>query len=106
MEDNNDITFLKHIKKGIDDKLLKEQEIKNKQFKLKSNFADIEKDIKFIDEFFSMGRKRARNYQNISEKSKNIMMKELSYINEVDSEINNTNKTNSVLSNNDKKRGR
>ena len=102
VDDNDDITFLKHIKKDIDDKLLKEQEIKNKQFKLKNNLADIEKDIKFIDEFFSMGRKRAKNYQNISEKSKNIMMKELSYINEVDSEINNTNKTNSVISNNDK----
>ena len=99
VDDNDDITFLKHIKKDIDEKLLKEQEIKNKQFKFKNNFADIEKDIKFIDEFFSMGRKRAKNYQNISEKSKNIMMKELSYINEVDSEINNTNKTNSIISN-------
>jgi hypothetical protein len=99
VDDNDDITFLKHIKKDIDEKLLKEQEIKNKQFKLKNNLADIEKDIKFIDEFFSMGRKRVKNYQNISEKSKNIMMKELSYINEVDSEINNTNKTNSIISN-------
>ena len=103
VDDNNDITFLKHIKKDIDDKLLKDQEIKNKQFKLKSNLADIEKDIKFIDEFFSMGRKRVKNYQNISEKSKNILNKELSYINEVDSEINNTNKTNSIISNNNDK---
>ena len=103
IDDNNDITFLKHIKKDIDEKLLKDQEIKNKQFKLKNNLADIEKDIKFIDEFFSMGRKRAKNYQNISEKSKNILMKELSYINEVDSEINNTNKTNSIISNNNDK---
>ena len=102
IDDNNDITFLKHIKKDIDEKLLKDQEIKNKQFKLKNNLADIEKDIKFIDEFFSMGRKRVRNYQNISEKSKNILMKELSYINEVDSEANLTNKTNSIISNNDK----
>ena len=103
VDDNNDITFLKHIKKDIDDKLLKDQEIKNKQFKLKSNLADIEKDIKFIDEFFSMGRKRVKNYQNISEKSKNVLNKELSYINEVDSEINNTNKTNSIISNNNDK---
>ena len=103
IDDNNDITFLKHIKKDIDDKLLKEQEIKNKQFKLKNNLADIEKDIKFIDEFFSMGRKKVKNYQNISEKSKNILNKELSYINEVDSENNNTNKTNSTIGNmNDK----
>ena len=103
VDDNNDITFLKHIKKDIDDKLIKDQEIRNKQFKLKSNLADIEKDIKFIDEFFSMGRKRVKNYQNISEKSKNILSKELSYINEVDSEINNTNKTNSIISNNNDK---
>ena len=102
VDDNDDINFLKHIKKDLDDKLLKDQEIKNKQYKLKNNLADIEKDIKFIDEFFSMGRKRAKNYQNISEKSKNIMMKELSYINEVDSEMTNTNKTNSIISNNDK----
>ena len=103
IDDNNDITFLKHIKKDIDNKLLKEQEIKDKQFKLKNNLADIEKDIKFIDEFFSMGRKKVKNYQNISEKSKNILNKELSYINEVDSENNNTNKTNSTIGNmNDK----
>ena len=102
VDDNDDITFLKHIKKDIDDKLLKDQELRNKQYKLKNNLLDIEKDIKFIDEFFSMGRKRAKNYQNISEKSKNILMKELSYINEVDSEMTNTNKTNSIISNNDK----
>ena len=105
VDDNCDITLLKHIKKDIDEKLLKDQEIKNKQFKLKNNLADIEKDIKFIDEFFSMGRKKVRNYQNISEKTKNVLMKELSYINEVDSEINNTNtnKTNSIISNNNDK---
>ena len=103
VDDNSDITLLKHIKKDIDDKLLKDQEIRNKQFKLKNNLADIEKDIKFIDEFFSMGRKRVKNYQNISEKSKNVLNKELSYINEVDSEINNTNKTNSIISNNNDK---
>jgi hypothetical protein len=103
IDDNNDITLLKHLKNNMNDKLLKEQDIKNKQFKLKNNLADIEKDIKFIDEFFSMGRKRVRNYQNISEKSKNILCKELSYINEVDSEINNTNKTNSIISNNNSK---
>ena len=103
VNDNNDITFLKHIKKDKDDKLIKEQEIKNKQFKLKNNLADIEKDIKFIDEFFSMGRKKVKNYQNISEKSKNILCKELSYINEVDSEINNTNKTNSIINDNNDK---
>ena len=98
-EDNIDINLLKHLKKDIDDKLIKEQEIKNKQYKLKNNLADIEKDIKFIDEFFSMNRQRTKNYKGLTEKTKNIMCKELSYINEVDSEINNT-KTNSMISNN------
>ena len=97
--DNIDINLLKHLKKDIDDKLIKEQEIKNKQYKLKNNLADIEKDIKFIDEFFSMNRQRTKNYKGLTEKTKNIMCKELSYINEVDSEINNT-KTNSMISNN------
>ena len=49
-----------------------------------------------------MGRKRAKNYQNISDKSKNILMKELSYINGVDSEMTNTNKTNNIIRNNEK----
>ena len=96
--DNEDINLLKHLKKDIDEKLIKEQEIKNKQYKLKNNLADIEKDIKFIDEFFSLGKKRSKNYKGLTEKTKNIMSKELSYINEVDSEINNT-KTNSMISN-------
>ena len=98
INDNKDINFLKHIKKDIDEKLIQEQEIKNRQYKLKNNLVDIEKDIKFIDEFFSIGRKRSKNYKGLTEKTKNIMSKELSYINEVDSEINNT-KTNSIISN-------
>ena len=98
INDNEDINFLKHIKKDIDEKLIQEQEIKNRQCKLKNNLVDIEKDIKFIDEFFSIGRKRSKNYKGLTEKTKNIMSKELSYINEVDSEINNT-KTNSIISN-------
>ena len=96
--DNEDINFLKHLKKNIDEKLIKEQEIKDRQFKLKNNLADIEKDIRFIDEFFSINRQRPKNYKGLTEKTKNIMCKDLSYINEVDSEANNT-KTNSMISN-------
>jgi len=96
--DNEEINFLKHLKKDIDDKLIKEQEIKDRQFKLKNNLVDIEKDIKFIDEFFSINRQRTKNYKGLTDKTKNIMSKELSYINEVDSEVNNT-KTNSMISN-------
>ena len=96
--DNEEINFLKHLKKDIDEKLIKEQEIKDRQFKLKNNLVDIEKDIKFIDEFFSINRQRTKNYKGLNDKTKNIMSKELSYINEVDSEVNNT-KTNSMISN-------
>ena len=96
--DNEEINFLKHLKKDIDEKLIKEQEIKDRQFKLKNNLVDIEKDIKFIDEFFSINRQRTKNYKGLTDKTKNIMSKELSYINEVDSEVNNT-KTNSMISN-------
>ena len=98
INDNEDINILKHLKRDIDEKLIKDQEIKNKQFKLKNNLADIEKDIRFIDEFFSMNRQRTKNYKGLTDKTKSIMCKELSYINEVDSEINNT-KTNSMISN-------
>ena len=100
--ENEDINFLKHLKKNIDERLIKEQEIKDRQFKLKNNLADIEKDIKFIDEFFSINRQRTKNYKGLSDRTKNVLSKELSYINEVDSEINNT-KTNSMISNNKEK---
>ena len=98
INDKEDISLLKHLRRDIDEKLIKEQEIKNKQFKLKNNLADIEKDIRFIDEFFSMNRQRTKNYKGLTDKTKSIMCKELSYINEVDSEVNNT-KTNSMISN-------
>ena len=94
-EDNQEINILKHVSKP-DDKNLIEEEIRIGKLKLKGGLTEIEKDIKFIDEFFSMGKNRVRNYNGLSEKSKNIMCKDLSYINEVDSEVNTTkNKNNS-----------
>ena len=103
INENEDINFLKHLKKNIDERLIKEQEIKDRQFKLKNNLADIEKDIKFIDEFFSINRQRSKNYKGLTDRTKNVLSKELSYINEVDSEINNT-KTNSMISNTNKEK--
>ena len=101
---NFDVNCLKHIKKESDELLLKVEEEKEKNidkigrenFKMRPAIGDIEKDIKFIDEFFSMNsrKKRAINYQNVSEISKNILCKELSYINEIDSELNGTNNSN------------
>ena len=101
---NFDINCLKHIKKQNDEILIKNEEEKEKgkekngreTFKLRTGLGDIEKDIKFIDEFFSMNtrKKHVINYQYVSEISKNVLCKELSYINEIDSELNGTNNSN------------
>ena len=101
---NFDINCLKHIKKDKDEFLLKTEEEREKNqdkvgresFKLRPGIGDIEKDIKFIDEFFSLNtrKKKPINYQYVSEISKNILCKELSYINEIDSELNGTNNSN------------
>ena len=117
---NYDISYLKHIKKEKDEPLLKAAEEKEKEnennenkiinnvkansnmigignkegFKIRTGVGDIERDIKMIDEFFSMNnrkKKKAKNYNFISDMSKNILCKELSYINEIDSELNGTN---------------
>ena len=99
---NDDINSLKHIKKETDEILIKVEEEKEKErakngkgtVKIRTGLGDIEKDIKFIDEFFSMNsknKKKVINYQHVSEISKNILCKELSYINEIDSELNGTN---------------
>ena len=117
---NYDISYLKHIKKEGDEPLIKAEEEKEKEiennenkiinnakansnmiglgnregFKIRTGVGDIERDIKMIDEFFSMNnrkKKKAKNYNFISEMSKNILCKELSYINEIDSELNGTN---------------
>ena len=112
---NFDINYLKHIRKEKDDALIKIEEAKENQkpketkeeqkpnnqgiggkegFKIRTGFGEIEKDIRFIDEFFSINnrkKKKAKNYNFISDMSKNILCKELSYINEIDSELNGTN---------------
>ena len=81
-KDDKPISYVHHFKNKIDDEFIKESN--NKKL---HGIQEIEKDIKFIDEFFSVGRKQIKNYQNISEKSKNVLIKDLSYIGEVDSEL-------------------
>ena len=67
------------------------------KFHNKKKFSDIEKDIKFIDEFFTV-QKKNKKYENLSDKAKNVLSKELSYINEVNSEMsNNTTKNNIII---------
>ena len=102
MGGNDDINALKHLKKEADEILIKEEEEKEKKrskngkgmVKIRTGLGDIEKDIKFIDEFFSMNsknKKKVINYQYVSDITKNVLCKELSYINEIDSELNGTN---------------
>ena len=102
---NEDINILKHIKKINDEELIKNEEEKSngvphiqvkENYKFRGGIGEVERDIKFIDEFFSPNKKKVINYQHISETSKNVLCKELSYINELDSELN---KTNSVVNN-------
>ena len=68
MSGNDDINALKHIKKETDEILIKDEEEKEKErakngkgtVKLRTGLGDIEKDIKFIDEFFSMNSKNKK----------------------------------------------
>ena len=68
MDGNDDINSLKHIKKETDDILIKDEEEKEKErakngkgtIKIRTGLGDIEKDIKFIDEFFSMNSKNKK----------------------------------------------
>ena len=96
--DNDDIDFMKHIKKTGDEKIIQKDDIHEETFKLKTGLADIDNEIKFIGEFFSYGRKKMKNYQNLSENTKKILCKDLSYIKEIDSELN---KTASIANNTD-----
>ena len=61
---------MNHFNQKKDEELLKQTEEKDK-IKFHSNYGDIEKDIKFIDEFFSVSNKKKKNYLNLSEKTKN-----------------------------------
>ena len=68
---NNDITFFKHIKKDIDDKLLKDQEIRNKQFKLKIIWQ-IQKKISNLLMNFSLWEEKESKIIKIYLKSQKI----------------------------------
>ena len=98
--DNDDIDMMKHIIKNGDEKIIQKDDLQEETFKLKNGLADIENEIKFIGEFFSYGKKK-KNYQNLSENTKKILCKDLSYIKEIDSELNKTGSNmNSKINNN------
>lgn len=73
------ISFMKHISKEGD------QVAKGDEKKKYQHIKDIDSNIKFIDEFFSVSKKI--RYKNLSERTMSVLNKELSYINEVDSNL-------------------
>ena len=90
---NDDIDMVKHIKKKGDEKIIEKD---NKQFL--NGLYGMENEMRFIGELFSYQKKKSKNYQNLSENTKKILCKDLSYIKEIDSEMNKTNNSKSVIS--------
>ena len=97
--DNDDIDIMKHIKKTGDEKIIEKDDISEESFKFRSGLADFENEFKFIGEFFAYPKKKSKNYQNLSENTKKILCKDLSYIKEMDSEMNKTGNSNTVNNN-------
>ena len=89
---NDDISLVKHIKKENDENyIIKEEDnIQEETFKLKNDLLDMDKELKFLGHYFSYRRGKTKDYQGLSENTKKILGKDLSYIKEIDSEINRT----------------
>ena len=84
---NNGINIVRHLKKtGDENYIIKDDNID----KLQSNLLDMDKELKFLGHFFSYKRSKMKDYQGLSENTKKILGKDLSYIKEIDSEINHT----------------
>ena len=92
--DNDDIDMMKHIKKTGDEKIIEKE---NKPYHI-NGLYDMENEMRFIGELFSYSRKKSKNYQDLSENTKKILCKDLSYIKEIDSEMNKTNNSKSNIS--------
>ena len=87
-EINNDsINIMNHLKKtGEENYIIKEDNID----KLKNDLFDIDKELKFFGNYYTYRRAKVKDYQGLSENTKKILGKDLSYIKEIDSEINHT----------------
>ena len=96
--DNDDIEIMKHIKKNGDEKIIQKNDIQEETFKSRKGFVDIENEIKFIGDFI-YPRKKTKNYQDLSENTRKILSKDLSYIKEIDSEMNKTLNSNTMNNN-------
>ena len=91
------ISYINHFKQKKDEDLLKHSAPRIIP-RLHSDIGELERDIRFIDEIFGGAnmKKKKNYYQFLSDKTKNILNKELSYINEVDSEVNINNSINNT----------
>ena len=85
--DNNEINMLKHLKKtGDENNIIKDDNFE----KLHNDLLDMDKEIKFLGHYFSYRKPRIKDYQGLCENTKKILGKDLSYIKEIDSEMNGT----------------
>ena len=102
--DNKDINLIKNLKKTGDEKYLISEDNTDK---INNEFIDMDKELRFLGHFFSYKRAKIKDYQGLTENTKKILGKDLSYIKEIDSEINGTaskavNNSESNISNNNK----
>ena len=84
---NDSINMLNHIKKTGEEKYIIKED--NNIDKLKNDLFDIDKELKFFGNYYTYKRAK-KDYQGLSENTKKILGKDLSYIKEIDSEINHT----------------
>ena len=85
--DTSEINMLKHLKKtGDENNIIKEDSFD----KLHNDLLDMDKEIKFLGHYFSYQRPKIKDYQGLCENTKKILGKDLSYIKEIDSEMNGT----------------
>ena len=81
------INILSHLKKkGDENYIIKEDNVN----KLQNDLLEVDKELKFLGHYFSYKRTKVKDYQGLSENTKKILGKDLSYIKEIDSEINHT----------------
>ena len=54
--------------------------MKRKRIILKNDLLDMDKELKFLGHYFSYRRGKTKDYQGLSENTKKILGKDLSYI--------------------------
>ena len=85
--DNEKINIVKHLKKTGEEKYITKEDCVDR---LHNDLLDVDKELKFLGHYFSYKRTKVKDYQGLSENTKKILGKDLSYIKEIDSEINHT----------------